>query len=225
MKINFDDYKTLQEKYQTADSFISVLSTLFRDDFNYYLEDSMVTTIQNFLTKIGKSIYMYYYDDKIAYEDEEVFAYRLANDIAINVNRYFEMMKVEFYLVKDSTTNDKWCLTTKTSSVANESGKSGSAVLQSSASTPTGVSPSSTGSTIEMEDTEDGKVFENNGYVDKYTNFQAKTNGLHKNDIDRTADVSRSGNYDVAIELLKKFPKSFMEQVLKDVSKHFIYVY
>lgn len=224
MKINFDDYKTLQEKYPSAQALSVVVDTIF-ETFYSYIDVDMTNTLKVFVRNICNNIYNYYYDDKIAYLDEEVFVHRLTNDIALNVNRYFEMRKVEFYLAKDSTTNDKWCLTTKTSSVANESGKSGSSVLQSSASTPTGVSPSSTGSTIEMEDTEDGKVFENNGYVDKYTNFQAKTNGLHKNDIDRTADVSRSGNYDVAIELLKKFPKSFMEQVLKDVSKHFIYVY
>lgn len=224
MKINFDDYKTLQEEFTSATNLSVVIDGLF-EDFVQYIDGSMEVILRTFTRNVAKAIFNYYYDDKIAYLDNEVFAYRLMNDIAININRYFEMKQVEFYLAKDSTTNDKWCLTTKTSSIANESGKSGSAVLQSSASTPTGVSPNATGSTIEMEDTEDGKSYSNNGYVDKYTNFQAKTNGLHKNDIDRTAEVSRIGNYDVAIELLKMFPKSYMEQVLKDVSKHFIYVY
>ena len=224
MKINFDDYKTLQEEFGSSADLAVIVNTIF-NDFQHYVDISMLNTLKSFAGNIAINIFLYYYDDKIAYLDREVFAHRLTNDIALNINRYFEMKNVEFYLAKDSANNDKWCLTTKTSSVANESGKSGSSVLQSSASTPTGVSPSSTGSTIEMEDTEDGKSYSNNGYVDKYTNFQAKTNGLHKNDVDRTAEVSRSGNYDIAIELLKKFPKSYMEQILKDVSKHFIYVY
>ena len=223
----FEDLKTLKEEYITAKDFTDKVSSLFGTDLDLSdiaYDSKMKSTFSQFIINLAKAIYFYYQRDKIAYTDKDVFIERIVYDLTLNINHYFQRKGIDF-MIGSNTDNDKYLLSNGMTTKSSEDGVSGSSVLQSTASTPTGVSPSATGNTIEMNI--DGTTLNvtNNGYVDKFTNFQGKTNGLHNNKVNRDTSYIRTANYEQAIELFTKLPVSYLEEVLRDVSNNFIFTY
>ena len=226
---NLDDFKQLKDEYTKA-QFISAISTKFTalDFGDVAYGSAMATTFSGFIEKLAKVIYEQYETDQLAYQDKDVFMKRLTMSLTKNINYYFQRKGIDF-LIGSNTDNDKYVLTSTLTSGTSETGVTGSTVVQSSASTPTGVSGSDTGDSLSLEMKETSGVdsvdLSNDAYVDKYTNFQGKTNGLHKNKVERDNTSIRSGSFLNAIELMKNLPKTYLDEVLEDVSKHFIIVY
>ena len=226
---NFDDYKTLIELYPDVNSFTDAVSSNFGTNYDDVTFDAtMHNTFLTFISKIGKGIYNYYKRDKISYLDKDVFIERLVFDLSENLNYYFQRKGIDFML-GSNVDDGKYILSSTMTSKSKEKGVSGSSVTQSTASTPTGVSPSGTGNNSRIKitsgDAGENAEFTSDAYANKYTNFQGKTNGLHDNNISRDSDIVRNGNYQQAIELFNQLPKSYLEEIVKDVSKHFIYEY
>lgn len=197
-----------------------------------YTQDE-VTTIKNTLvTPIAYIIYDYYSRDRLAYSNEDedyktIFFDRLGQQLSIKIPTY--IVRFNFQKILDENSPDRYDVTSHMESSSQEKGLSGSSVIQSSASTPTGVSTETTSSQVTItknEDTTSANVdIQDNEYSSKYTSFQAKTNGVHDNDVTREGDVKRRGGLLDIINLVNNLPQEFFEVVLKDVSKHFLFVY
>lgn len=224
----YDEYKTLKELYTNNFSFAQAVLNYFGTSFNdVTYASTMRATFQTFMEKLCYMIYSYFLRDKIAYEDKDIFLERLTFDLAKNINHYFQLKNIDFMLGSNTDTG-KYVLTSRMTNESDEKTKSGSSVVQSSASTPTGVAVKSS-SQIEVDLTESGTAvssdFSTDAYIDKYTNFQGKTDGVHKNEVDKSNEMIREGNFLNAIELMDKLPCSYLDKVLDDVSMHFVVVY
>lgn len=229
----FEEYPKLETLFPTRLGFTTALIGGINVYENVlYTLPEQVTSITDFITSLAGAVYDYYKRDKVSYsgdDSDDIFIERFRFDFLKDVNRWLTSKNIQFLIYKNND-DGKYLLSSKMTSSSAEKGKSGSSVLQSSASTPTSVSPSSTGSTMSVDltspsNTQVSLTAVNNGYADKYTNFQGKTNGLHSNNITRDGNVERSGNYLQAIEVLKNLPESYFNEVLKDLSKHFIFTY
>ena len=182
-----------------------------------------------FIGYIGSLIYNHYEDSIIAYAQQSVFEKRLC----LELFRQLPYLVVKYNAMKylSQLDLDKMLQTSKASSNTTEVGINGSTMMQKSASTPTGVSatPVSTSQELTLtEDAQTGKVTMTSptgDFVDKYTNFQGKTSGVRKSDIDRTNVITRQGSYKDLIDLYNKIPNGFYDEVLSISGKHFIFVY
>lgn len=225
----FKDYEVLKDLYVDASAFSSAITTSFGTDFDdVSFPSALKSTLSAFLGKLCNGIYREFKKDKIAYKDKDDFVYRLTNTLATNLGYYFQIHNIDFMIIKN-TDEGKYVLTSKVEGSSNENGNNASAVVQSTALTPTGVSASDTGDSVGIAVTKSetgitGAVTED-AYANKYTNYQGKTNGVRKNIIDRTNSVTRSGNYEQALDLLERLPHSYLIKVLNECSEHFIITY
>lgn len=189
-----------------------------------------------YATFIASAIYNYFYDDMVHYEGETsdevkaIFMKRLSYDVAVK----FPYWKTKYdYILKLFTPTELSLLqSSKMTSSSQEDIKSVGGVIQKSASTPTGVNQASaTGDSITLgasEDAQTGDVnvkVESDGYVDKYTNYQGKTASGSKTAGIRSGEVLREGSIDELLKILEKLPASFVDEITKEVSKHFDLVY
>ena len=227
--MEFKDYDLLKDLYVTPTALSTAVTTSFGTDFDDITFPSTIkTTLSSFLTKLCNGIYREYKNDKIAYKDKDDFIYRLTNTLATNLGYYFQIHNIDFMIIKN-TDEGKYILTSKVSGNSSEIGNNASTVVQSTAMTPTGVDATDTGDSIdigiEKDDLDISADFTQDAYANKYTNYQGKTNGVRKNIINRDNDVTRSGNYTQALDLLERLPYSYLVKVLKDCSEHFIFTY
>lgn len=225
----YRDYSVLKDAYVSASDFSTAVTSSFSNDFDdVTFPSSIKTSLSTFLTKLCNGIYREFKKDKIAYKDKDDFIYRLTNTLANNIGYYFQSHNIDFMIIKNTDEN-KYILTSKAEGSSNENGNNASAVVQSTAMTPTGVSATDTGDSIGISVTKSETGLTNavteDAYANKYTNYQGKTNGVRKNVIDRSNEVTRTANYLLAIDLLNKLPRTYLEKVLKDCSEHFIVVY
>ena len=187
-----------------------------------------------YATFIASAIYNYFYDDKVHYEGEDenevkaIFMKRLSYDVAVK----FPYWKTKYdYILKLFTPTELSLLqSSKMTSSSQEDVKSAGGVLQKSASTPTGVVSSGTNDDIDIhittvDDEEVDTRVENNGFVDKYTNYQGKTSSASNTKGERSGEVLREGSIDELLKILEKLPASFVDEITKEVSKHFELVY
>ena len=187
-----------------------------------------------YATFIASAIYNYFYDDKVHYESEDedevraVFMKRLSYDVAVK----FPYWKTKYdYILKLFTPTELSLLqSSKMTSSSQEDVKSAGGVLQKSASTPPGVVSSGTNDDIDIhittvDDEEVDTRVENNGFVDKYTNYQGKTSSASNTKGERSGEVLREGSIDELLKILEKLPASFVDEITKEVSKHFELVY
>ena len=227
--MEFKDYDLLKDLYVTPTALSTAVTTSFGTDFDDLTFPSTIkSSLSTFLTKLCNGIYREYKNDKIAYKDKDDFIYRLTNTLATNLGYYFQIHNIDFMIIKN-TDEGKYILTSKVSGNSSEIGNNASAVVQSTAMTPTGVDATDTGDSIdigiEKDDLDISADFTQDAYANKYTNYQGKTNGVRKNIINRDNDVTRSGNYTQALDLLERLPYSYLVKVLKDCSEHFIFTY
>lgn len=229
--IRYGDYPTLEDKYPLVSDFAQELQDYVTNQNLGFI--SSETTLQNklrvLMSTFAYPIYDEYYDDRLAYEEKEVFMKRLVNTLSRKINRWYIQKKIEEDLI-DNVTLEKFISNGGTHSTTNENASMGSAVIQKSASTPTGITHNASSEQLDVElshdTTSDTTSMEiTDGYDDKYTNFVGKTDGLHRNEVDRDTDITRTSNYGLALEILEKIPYSYIEDVLKEVSQHFIQVY
>lgn len=229
--INYGEFPKLEDEFESG-AYLNekFLETLQSYNFDWLTTNSLlVTKIKALISSLAYPIYSEYYNDRIAYEDKDTFLIRIINSLAIKVNRWYAQHKIEEDLI-DKATLENFISNGGTTSNTKENASTGSAVVQKSASTPTGITHNVTEENIEVglshDDTADTtELSVDDGYEDKYTNFVGKTNGLHRNEVDRDTNIERTSNYGLALEILDKLPFSFINDVLKDVSIHFIQIY
>ena len=228
--INYEDYPVLEEEF-TKSEFADVVSQKLS---SYNLDwlttkTTLANKIKALTLAFTSPIYDEYHSDSLGYLDTETFVDRMINTIVRKVNRWYIQNKIEEELI-DNATLEKYISNGGTHSETNENGTTGSAVIQKSASTPTGIQHNADSETMDMglthsEQTDETSIKVTDDYEDKYTNFVGKTNGLHRNEVDRDTDIKRSSNYGLALEIIDKVPYSYIADVLREVSIHFIQIY
>lgn len=228
--IDYDDYPVLEEEYTKSEFATDIGSELDSYNFGYLSSDvTLVSKIKLLTLALSSPIYDEYCTDRLAYQDVTKFLERLINTLVRKVNRWIVQKNIEEDLISNATL-ENFISNGGTHSVTSEDAQTGSAVIQKSASTPTGITHNVTSEDIEMElshtdETDKTDLSVDDGYEDKYTNFVGKTNGLHRNEVDRDTNIERTSNYGLALDILDKLPYSYINDVLKEVSQHFIQIY
>lgn len=228
-----ENYTKLIDHFETETLFNTALTTylqpLLMGAYEMYFSstdnDEKINLLINVFTKV---IYEYYKRDKVAYLDVDYFIERISQSISYEMQKYIVKYNVAQILTNFERATD-YDTTSTVGSHSNEKAVAGSTVVQSTASTPTSVNPNATGSAITLTKStgEDTVTVESvtPAYSDKYTNFQGKTNGLHDNDVSRDSEITRKGRLLDIIELQNQIPQTLYDELLEDVSHHFIFVY
>ena len=229
--VDYDDYDKLEDVYDNETTFYNAV-TLAMATYNLGWISSVSDDITKLKTLIGLMaypIYKEYHTDQIAYENRTQFLERMLNSISRKVGKWYMQHKIDEGLLNNATL-EKFIVNGGTHSITEENASTGSSVIQKSASTPTGITHDAETETIDLElshdDTSDTTSLEvTDDYDDKYTNFIGKTSGNHRNEVDRDTDITRTSNYGLAMEILNQIPYSYINDVLSEVSIHFIQVY
>lgn len=228
--IDYEEYPVMEDEW-TEEEFATLVSQKVSGyNISWLTSDTTLTNKIKLLTSaFAYPIYEEYHSDNLAYMDSETFVDRMINSVMRKVNRWFIQKSIEEGLI-DKATLDKYISNGGTHSTTTEEGSTGSAVIQKSASTPTGIAHDVNVESIDVELSHDEQTDKtsmevDDGYEDKYTNFVGKTNGLHRNEVDRDTDITRTSNYGLALEIIGKIPYSYINDVLKEVSQHFIQIY
>ena len=185
-------------------------------------------------TFIAYAIYNAFFDDYVNYEGnnqfevKQIFVPRLAYDIAVK----FPYWKTKYdYILKLFTPTELNLLqSSRMTSSSSEVVDNAGGTLQKTASTPTGVSTSSTGSdeidiTLDSDDDSTDVEVATDGFVEKYTNYEGKTSTASKSIGSREGDIMREGSIDELLKVLEKLPSSFADEITREVSHHFVFVY
>jgi len=228
--IDYEDYPVLEDEF-TLSAFMGTYSNKITNcniDF-ITTDDTLRSKIKLIALAFGVPIYNEYHTDSLAYLDTDTFMDRMINSIMRKVNRWYIQKKIEEDLISNATL-EKFISNGGTHSKTGETGTTGSAVIQKSASTPTGIEHNAQSETLDIElshsdETDVTSMEVTDDYQDKYTNFVGKTNGVHRNEVDRDTDITRTSNYGLSLEILEKIPYSYINDVLKEVSQHFIQIY
>lgn len=228
--IDYEDYPVLEDEFTKSEMADVVSSKLSTYNIDFLTSD---TTLANKIKALAlgfvSPIYDEYHTDSLAYLDSDTFLDRMLNSIMRKINRWYIQKKIEEDLISNATL-EKFISNGGTHSITGETGTTGSAVIQKSASTPTGIAHNAQTETMDLElshseESDISSMEVSDQYEDKYTNFVGKTNGLHRNEVDRDTDITRTSNYGLSLEILEKIPYSYINDVLKEVSQHFIQIY
>ncbi len=229
--IDYEDYPVLEEEYTSSALLAGDVQTqLQTTNFSFLSSDTdVVNGLKAFVVSLIYPIYDEYHSDRMAYQSNPAFIYRLVTSLVRRVNRWYMQHKIDDDLLKNISLQN-FIKNGGTHSETQENASTGSAVIQKSASTPTGISHDAQSESLDMDlshDVEQDKTSMEvtDDYQDKYTNFVGKTNGLHRNEVDRDTDITRTSNYGMAMDILSKIPYSYINEVLAQVSQHFIQIY
>ena len=228
--IDYEDYPVLEDEFSKSEFADEIGSKLTNYNLSFLSSDTtLVNKIKALALGFASPIYDEYHSDSLAYLDSDTFLDRMLNSLVRKINRWYIQKMIEEELI-DNATLEKFISNGGTHSITSEDGTTGSAVIQKSASTPTGISHNAPQEDIEIHldhNSEDEltDMSVTDGYEDKYTNFVGKTNGLHRNEVDRDTNITRTSNYGLSLEILEKIPYSYINDVLKEVSQHFIQIY
>ncbi|MBO7732836.1 MAG: hypothetical protein J6S67_09795 [Methanobrevibacter sp.] len=186
--------------------------------------------MKNFIISV---VYGYFYNDLVAYEGDNetdvkaVFIQRLCYDINVKAPYWYRKY---LYVQKLLTSEDFNLLqTSKMTSSSNDKTQSAGGTLQKTATTPTGVTATTTPDEINIdvgEGTDEGdNSIETNGFADKYTNAQQKFANAMLSKGERSGEIMREGSVDDLINVLEKLPSSFANEIDIVLQKHFIFDY
>ena len=186
--VDYNDYPILKDEYTKTEFADEVSSKLSTYNLSWLTTDTtLANKIKALTLAFASPIYDEYSTDRLAYEDKETFVDRMINSIVRKVNRWYIQNKIEEDLV-DNATLEKFISNGGTHSNTKENASTGSAVIQKSASTPTGITHNADVESIDVELSHDSTTDKtsmevDDDYQDKYTNFVGKTNGLHRNEL------------------------------------------
>lgn len=228
---------TLHELYDDVSELFTDLKTYIRSAIIYpnTLANDDVT-----LLYISNVVYNEFYDDEIAYEGDDfadtksIFLKRISYEISIKYNYW----KKKYEYVNKLLTENEISLLQSSKMVSSSKGRITNAggTMQKSASTPTGVSTTNNGDDLQVS-TKDAHVtgssydmtysssVTSTSFVDKYTNFQGKTNSSSVADEDRNATIFREVSIEELLRVLEKLPASFGDEVTKYLAHNFMFVY
>ena len=182
---------------------------------------------------VASAVYGYFYDSLVAYQGEDsteiksIFVKRLGYDVSVK----YLYWKRKYDYVKTLLTSSELSLfqTSKMISHSDDTTKSAGGTLQKTASTPTGVSATTSTDSIDItigSGTSDGdNDVETAGFVDKYTNAQQKFANATRVEGERSGTILREGSLDELLNVLEKLPSSFADEITKHLQKHFIFDY
>lgn len=227
---------TLEELFPTNAGFSSAVSSRLLGSGEKYGTLLMGLTMQKVAPVIGflgVAIYGYFHSDLVAYEGEDdyevgqVFIDRLAYDVAVKMPYWYRKYN---QIKKLLTTEDLSLLqTSKVTSSSSDATHSAGGTLQKGATTPTGVSattsPDEINITMGETSGERNNSIETNGFVDKYTNHQQKFVNASEVKGEREGEILREGSIDELLNILEKLPASFSDEITKALQKHFIFDY
>ena len=219
--------------YGTADEFAHLLNGALDswEDLFYNLSGRD----DDFERFLAMSIYLYYYDDLIAYDVEDIFdtpnsfINRLCYDIGVKYSYWYR----KYQYIQDLFKELDLLQTSKMSSSSHDKTNSVGGNIQKSASTPTGVSTENEGEDLDISMTPSGSdqtvmlesSVTSDSYIEKYTNFMGKNHSTTMATGDRDSEINRQGSINELLEVLEKLPSSFSDEITKAVSKHFIQDY
>lgn len=190
--------------------------------------------IQPTLRFIIATIYGQFFEDYVAYPNDSqglaksTFEQRLCYDLAVKLPYWTTKYNYIQKLFNDS----ELIILMQTSKMISNSSEDVNSVggsMQKSASTPTGVSSTATGDEIDITLDKDDETLNTNvatdSFVDRYTNYQGKTNTASKTTGERSGTITRQGSIDELLKVLEKLPASFADEINEVVAKHFIFTY
>jgi hypothetical protein len=222
---------TLSQLYLEQATFVSAVKGYISANSNLIMGLNLLVygEVVNF---ICSAVWGYFYDDIVAYnyeqaEDLSTITNRISYDIAIKLPYYYKKYQ---QIKKLLTTSDISLLqSSKMTSSSSDTTKSAGGSLQKGATTPTGVSATTSTDAIDITigtGTSDGdNDIETTGFVDKYTNHQQKFANASRIEGSRSGTITREGSIDELLKVLEKLPSSFADEVTKDLQKHFIFDY
>lgn len=220
----------LQELYETITDFVDAIKTGVNTSMTF---GKTATDLNEVITFAGNVIAGYFYEDLVAYDGEDEsdviskFMPRLCYDINLHLPYWFRKYA---QIKKLLTTNDFDLLqTSKMTSSSSDTTKSAGGTLQKTATTPTGVSATTSPDEINIDiksGTDDGdNDIETNGFADKYTNAQQKFANATRVEGARSGEIMREGSIKDLLEVLEKLPATFGNELSIALQKHFIFDY
>ena len=220
----------LQELYETVTDFVDAIKTGVNTSMTF---GKTATELNEVITFAGNVIAGYFYEDIVAYDGEDEsdviskFMPRLCYDINLHLPYWFRKYA---QIKKLLTTNDFDLLqTSKMTSSSSDTTKSAGGTLQKTATTPTGVTATSSPDEINIDiksGTYDGdNDIETNGFADKYTNAQQKFANATRVEGARSGEIMREGSIKDLLEVLEKLPATFGNELSIALQKHFIFDY
>ena len=221
----------LNEIYNNSTELVNGIKTQLGFSYSALLMGLNATAYNDVVAFIGSAIYYYFYKDLLAYTDEDdvqaIFIQRLSYDVAVKLPYWYKKYN---YIKKLLTTEDLSLLqTSKMTSSSNDTTKGAGGTLQKTATTPTGVSATTSTDSIDIDiksGTDDGdNDIETDGFADKYTNAQQKFANASRVESSRSGNILREGSIDDLLKVLEKLPSSFADEVCKAVQSHFIFDY
>lgn len=226
----------LNELYNSATSLNSALTTPLTVSGSPIKPLMMGLTnvqINSFLPFITGCIYGYFLHDLVAYQGEDesevklTFIERLSYDIAVKFPYWFK----KYHEIEKLLTTDDLSLlqTSKVTSSSQDETNSAGGSLQKGATTPTGVSATTSPDEINItigEGTDAGEnSIETNGFADKYSNHQQKFANASQIKGSRSGEILREGSIKDLLDVLEKLPSSFADEITHALAKHFIFDY
>lgn len=221
----------LNELY-TFNEFAGTYMAMFEDGIYstngmmFGLEYEQVEDLLNFLCGV---IYGYFYDSIVAYDGDvktdvkSILEQRLGYDIALKLPYWYR--KYNYILKLLTETDFSLMQTSKVTSSSNDLTNSAGGSLQKTATTPTGVSADSVTDSIDITMNDGANEIETTGFVDKYTNAQQKYANASRVEGERSGEILREGSVDELLKILEKLPSSFGDEINRELSKHFLFVY
>lgn len=218
----------LSQLYVSSSAFATAMSTQLLTNSAIYSPFVSSPVSASFELFIFTSIYNYYYDDIVAYEDSDDFVNRLAYDVAVKYGYWYK----KFTYIQDLFRELDLMQSSKMTSSSNDKTSSVGGTLQKTANTPTGVTTESDNViNLSMYDTSSDETESSEtlavttDYVDKYTNYEGKVHSSAIAKGERSATIERQGDIETLLRVLEKLPSSFADEITKYVSKHFIQDY
>ena len=171
--VDYDNYSTLEEEFSTSSAFATIIANkLSTYQFQWLTDDSAdLNKIKGLILSLSYPIYVEYHSDKIGYLDSDTFVDRVINSVSRKINKWYIQHMIDKDLLKKASL-ENFISNGGTHSDTKENASTGSAVIQKSASTPTGITHSASSEDIDVElshnDTSDITSLEvTDGYEDK----------------------------------------------------------
>lgn len=223
------DYKYLE------DINIEVLRQAIIDRY-YASEDLLVKSnlstdeflLNEFLTYLSSTIWTFYRDSRIAYEDDSAFLRYLTNDIMYSFNYLYKKYLVLNDLYDEVASLNKLSKTTITSkgSAINLGGNT-----TRQASTPTiiqgevddTITIETPNPTLDDETRKEGEL-KQGGYTDKYTNYQGTSRSIAEGKDIRETITERNGSTRELLDNIDRLTRSLSSEIIRLLSKHFIWL-
>ena len=210
-------HQAIIDKYYASEDLL-VKSDLSSDEF----------LLNEFLSYLSSTIWTFYCDSRIAYENDDTFFRKLTDDIMFSFNYLYKKYLNLNDLYDEVTSLNKLSKTTITSkgSAINLGGNT-----TRQASTPTiiqgevdnSITIETPNPTLDDETTKEGELRQG-GYTDKYTNYQGTSRSIAEGKDIRETITERDGSTRELLDNIDRLTRSLSSEIIRLLSKHFIWL-